>query len=74
MLAALALVGMLGIFAFNTAQPAQAAGIASATVSASPQTPLWLLPTYTFTIMTNAALDETQRINITPPGNLGTMR
>ena len=69
MLAALALVGMLGIFAFNTAQPAQAAGIASATVSASPNTPM-ATATYTFTIMTNAALDETQRINITPPGTL----
>ena len=69
MLAALALVGMLGIFAFNAAQPAQAAGIGSATVMADPATPM-ATATYTITVMTNAALDETQRINITPPGAL----
>ena len=69
MLAALALVGMLGIFAFNAAQPAQAAGIGSATVMADPATPM-VTATYTITVMTNAALDETQRINITPPGTL----
>ena len=69
MLAALALVGMLGIFAFNAAQPAQADGIASATVMADPATPM-ATATYTITVMTNATLVEDQRINITPPGTL----
>ena len=69
MLAALALVGMLGIFAFNAAQPAQADGIASATVMADPATPM-ATATYTITVMTDAALVEDQRINITPPGTL----
>ena len=62
LLATLALVGMLGIFAFNAAQPAQADGIASATVMADAPTPL-VTATYTFTLMTNAELDETQRLN-----------
>ena len=70
MLAALALVGMLGIFAFNAAQPAQGRRHRfSNGYRLSPATPM-VTATYTITVMTNAALDETQRINITPPGTL----
>ena len=66
MLAALALVGMLGIFAFYAAQPAQADGIGSATVSVG-DSMTGATTNYTFSVMTNAALVENTYINLTPP-------
>ena len=66
MLAALALVGMLGIFAFNAAQPAQADGIGSATVSVG-DSMTGAMTDYTFSVTTNAALAEDTFINLDPP-------
>ena len=66
MLAALALVGMLGIFAFNAAQPAQADGIGSATVSVG-DSMTGATTDYTFSVMTNGALVENTFINLDPP-------
>ena len=57
MLAALALVGMLGIFAFNAAQPAQADGIGSATVSVG-DSMTGAMTDYTFYFTTNAAIGK----------------
>ena len=66
MLAALALVGMLGIFAFNAAQPAQADGIGSATVSVG-DSMTGAMTDYTFSVTTNAAIVENTFINLDPP-------
>ena len=70
MLAALALVGMLGIFAFNAAQPAQAAGIASATVMVDnvPEA----MAEYTFTIEASQSIDSNNSIELTAPAGYTT--
>ncbi len=62
----LALVGMFGIFAFNGAQPAQADGIGSATVSVG-DSMTGAMTDYTFSVTTNAALVENTFINLDPP-------
>ena len=62
----LLLVGMLGIFAFNAAQPAQADGIGSATVSVG-DSMTGATTDYTFSVTTNAALVENTLINLAPP-------
>ena len=67
MLAALALVGMLGIFAFNAAQPAQAAGVGSdLEVMVSDAAP-GATADYTFKFTTTEALGPTNSITITIP-------
>ena len=67
MLAALALVGMLSIFAFNAAQPAQAAGVSNLMVLVSDDA-TGATANYTFTFTATEALAaNTHFININAP-------
>ena len=66
-LAALALVGMLGIFAFNAAQPAQAAGVSNLMVEVSNSDAGATGVDYTFEFTTTEQLEPTNFIEITIP-------
>ena len=66
-LAALALVGMLGIFAFNAAQPAQAAGVSNLMVEVSNSGAGATGVDYTFEFTTTEQLEPTNFIEITIP-------